>query len=57
MTPEQQQHEIEMICLAEIEAERAIRIASLQVRNEDLAEALMQRMLAQSAELESGKWN
>ena len=57
MTPEQQQHNIEIMCLAELEAERAIRIASLQVRNEDLAEAIMQRMLAQSSEQDSKNWN
>ena len=56
MTPEQQ-HEIEIICRAEIEAERAIRIASLQARNEDLAEALMQRMIAQGTEQNAQKWN
>lgn len=57
MTQEQQQHNIEMTWLAELEAERAVRITSLQVRNEDLAEAIMQRMLAQSSEQDSKNWN
>jgi hypothetical protein len=50
-------HIIEMSAIAELEAEKAFRISSLQVRNEDIAEAIMERMLTQNVEQDAQKWN